>query len=166
MDYTKTGPEILVAQFNIDNPTFSLTTADVTFGEAGVNGLGDSGIRDTSVLMTAVAGSGYKGALTLTYNRLNLATLVSETSYQVGTSTHVSDIVALINAAQSLNLIAGVDYTDADLPAFNGGDPQETKTFTLEALASSKIYKGSVTITLTAGEIDLSEANGQLSGLA
>ena len=120
------------------------------------------------ITMTAVPGSGYKGAANLTFQRLTIDTDVvakgtaTDDEFDKGSATQISDIVALLNTRFSVNLVAGTDYTDGALPAFDGTEPNETKTFTLTILAGSLVYKGSVVLTVKAGDVDLA---GRTTGL-
>lgn len=170
MDLNKTGAAILVEQYNIDNPSVNLPAPAVTFNAPVANNGPDSAQRDTKITMSAVPGSGYTGSVNLTYPRLDIETDIVDAAdrpvtFDEGEATRVAGIVAEFNTRFRVNLVAGTDYTDADLPEFDG-TPNETKTFTLTMLASSLIYKGDIVITVALGDIDLQDATSatQMSG--
>ncbi|MDH2154206.1 hypothetical protein [Stenotrophomonas sp. GD03657] len=172
MDFTKAGKDLLVELFNTANPTLNVPVAAVTFNAPAANDGADAATRDTKITMTAVPGSGYKGAANLTFQRLAIDTDVvakgtaTDDEFDKGSATQISDIVALLNTRFSVNLVAGTDYTDGALPAFDGTEPNETKTFTLTILAGSLVYKGSVVLTVKAGDVDLAGRTTGLDGFA
>jgi hypothetical protein len=168
MDYTKTAKALLMELFNTANPGMNMPEAAATLGAPGVNAGSDSATRNTALTLTAVGGSGYTGSLGLTYNRLHIDTGVVSTGSATFAKTSglvtISDVVALLNTRFSINLVKDEDYTDGSLPTFTGDVPDESHTFTLTILADSLVYRGSVVITLTAGDVDLTSQNGQLDG--
>lgn len=153
MDYTKSVPEVLLAHVKSKNPSLLLTAAQVTF--SAVTGTG----ANVSVVMAAMAGSGYTGSKTLTYGRLNIASVfgLSAPSIELGDHTLISQAIAVLNTTHGLNLVAGVDYTDAAVPVFDG-TPNESQVFTLTILEASPLFHGTVEVTLTTGEIPLADA--------
>lgn len=167
MDFTKASKDLLVELFNLANPDLSVPAAAVTFGAVSVNAGANSATHNSAITMTAVNGSGYTGVANLTYNRLDIDTDVVATgsaSFDKGSATQVSDIVALLNTRFAINLVDGTDYTDAALPAFTGDVPDESHTFTLTILAGSQVFQGSVVITVVAGDVDLAGRNTEMDG--
>lgn len=170
MDLNKTGAAILVDQINLDNAGISIPASAFTFNAPAANDGPDSATHDTKITMSSVPGSGYTNSVNVTYDRLHINTDIVATGSAVfdkGAATRVADIVAMLNTRFGINLIEDVDFADADLPTFDGEEPGEVKTFSLAMLpGSSLIYKGSVTISVDAGDLDIQDlvTNTSLSG--
>lgn len=161
-DFTKAPEQILLDLINNDN-TSALTTAQVTLGTPSTSG----GAENTSVTLTAVAGSGYSGSQTVTYNRVDIATVPGSrpTEFPVGSATKISDMLPQINAQYQINLTAA-DIVDATLPTFDG-TPNEVKTFELVMAAGALVYLNQVTLSIHANDIPLTTVitNTALNGL-
>lgn len=169
MDFTQAGKDLLVELFNAANPGLNVPSAAVTFAAPGDNEGDDAATRDTAIVMSAVGGSGYVGNLELTYQRLDIdedVVSLGSAEFDLGSAEQVSDIVALLNARFAINLVAGEDYVDAALPEFDGVEPDEVQTFTLNIRSQSLVYKGSVEISVRAGDVDLAGREGALDGFA
>lgn len=171
-DFTKSAQQIIIDLVNNDN-SLALTTAKVTFGAPTAATVGGSVTRDTDLTLTAVAGSGYSGAATIHYNRVDLASVpgARSTVFPIGTAVNISDLIAEINAAYGINLsntadTAHKDYVDGPLPTFTG-TANEQHQFQLAADADSLVWENSVQLTVQANDIPLSTAitNPTLNGL-
>lgn len=154
-DFTKADVQILLDQINADNSS-SLTTSLVTFGAVAVD---SGGVRNSNITVSANVGSGYTGNVQLKYDRVDLATIPGSrsTEFQVGAATHVSDLIAQVNAAYQLNMTAA-DFVDASIPAFPGVAPHEKQTINLVASATSLIFHGTLVLTIDANDMPLSNA--------
>lgn len=167
-DFTKLPRQILVDQINNDNTVnnAALTPAMLTFGVPAA-ATGASPARNTDLTLTAVAGSGYTGSVTVHYNRVDISTVpgTRSTTFPKGTAANISDLVPSINAAYGINLQAE-DYVDGALPTFTG-TPNETHDFNLVAAANSLIWINQVTLTVHGNDIPLDQVvtNQTLNGL-
>jgi hypothetical protein len=171
LDFTKTGPEILVDQINADNPTAALSTAMVSFGTPWQNFEADKATYNTAVMITPVLGQGFTGPVRYPYNRIDLASLVNDSnrSFDVESAVNLSDMIERINTALGIKLVSptvanpseGVraqagDYTDIVLPQPSAKKP--SINFVLTADPTSLIYTGSAILTLTTTAKDLGAA--------
>jgi hypothetical protein len=168
LDFTKTGQEILVDQINADNPAAALTTAKVQFSAPWSNYEADKATYNTVVMITPVLGQGFTGPVRYPYNRIDLATLVTDSnrSLDAGTAVHLSDMIDRINTALGVKLesptvadpsngvvAAPGDYRDIILP-----QPTAKKSsvdFVLTADPASLVFMGSAILTLTTTAKDL-----------
>jgi len=167
-DYTKSPEQILIDLINNDNAgAFPMTTALIEFAPATENTDAEA-TRDSIVVATAKAGSGYKGSQTFHYNRVDLANVpgTRPVAFQKGDATLVSELVEEINLAFGINLTAA-DYIDVELPVFAGDEPHETGQVVLTAKEGSLVWIGSLTLTINANDIELSTVltNTELNGL-
>jgi hypothetical protein len=155
-DLTKAPDQIVLDLINTDNST-SLTLGLLDFGLPTVTA-GETPEKNTTLTVTAKAGSGYTGSQVVQYNRVNLSTIPGiaekEATYQLGDALKVSDLIDEINAMYGIKLVPA-DYVDADLPTFEGL-PNEEHTVQLVAAADSLIYIGSLVLTLKSADIELS----------
>lgn len=147
--------ELVVALINRENSA-SLTTSLVSLGAPTVI-VTD---KNTSVVVSAVPGSGYKGTQTVTYNRLDLDDIATtaglEPSFPKGDATIISQLIEEFNTLYGVNLVAGDDFVDGPLPTFTGTLGEE-HTFELTAAAGSPAYIGTITITVVGNDIDLAD---------
>lgn len=152
-DFTKSDVQILIDQINEDN-TSALTTALVSFGAVAIDG---GGIRNSNITATAAGGSGYTGSVQFKYNRVDLASVPGSrsTTFQVGNSVNLSDLIDEVNVAYQLNLTAA-DFIDIPIPAFPGTQPHETQNINLAAKATSLIFRGTLVLTIDANDVPLS----------
>ena len=148
--------ELLLALINRDNGS-ALTLSLVDLGApAASQEVG----KNTAVEVTAKAGSGYSGAVTVDYNRLNLQTDIADVAtgvtlrFGLGNAESLADFVPEINAALGINLGAD-DYIDDDLPEF-AGTPNEVQPASLDAAAGSLAYIGSLAFEIAGNDIALS----------
>ena len=152
-DFTKADVQILLDQINEDNVS-SLTPALVSFGAVAIDG---GGVRNTNITATAEVGSGYTGNVQFKYDRVDLATIpgARSTTFQQGNAVNIADLIDEINTAYQLNLTSA-DFTDAAIPAFPGVEPNETQEVDVVAKATSKIFLGTLTLTIAANDVPLS----------
>lgn len=139
----------------------ALTPDVVTFGIPTQSALA----KNTDITVTAVPGKGYTGDSVINYDRVHLQQGMADLFvasgaernmiFPVGEALKISDLIPAINARCGINMVAG-DYVDADLPAFEGGIPNEQKDVQITAHADSLIYRGSMTIKIMAEDIELS----------
>ena len=170
-DFTKAAAQIIIDLVNNDN-TLALVVASVTMGAPTAAVLGGSITRDTDLTLTAVEGSGYTGSATIHYNRVDLSTVPGSRStvFPKGDAVNISDLLAEINAAYGINMsntdALHHDFVDGALPTFTG-TPNEQHTFQFTADANSLVWENSVTLTVHANDIALSDAitNATLNGL-
>lgn len=168
-DYTKAPAQIVIDLINNDNST-SLTSSLIQLG-LPTAATGGSPVRNTELEISAKAGSGYKGSVVVQYNRLQIqdfvkpATFPSGLQLPVGDAVNYSDLIPEINTALGINLTAA-DYVDGAIGAW-AGTPNETKSITITMNSDSLVYLGSLTLTLTSEDIDLSTVitNLVLNGL-
>lgn len=102
---------------------------------------------NTSVLVSALPGSGLTGSATLYYNRLALAqtVLAPQASYTLQDDADSATVIALVE--QALGLVAGEVSLSADVARPADGSSQ---TLTVQAKAGSLLYTEELfTITLT-----------------
>lgn len=165
-DLSKTFPQLLIEMINAKNAGANLKTTDITIGAVSTSSFDAQ--RNSEVVVTGKQEAGFTGTQTFYYNRLSLAVIgaTGDLAFDEEGKTRLSHVVAEFNARFGTNLVAGVDYTDADLPAFTGA-PGETHDVTLTALATSYVYINSVTLTVKAATRDLAEVvpNNLLDGL-
>lgn len=146
--------ELVVALINRENSA-SLTTSLVSLGAPTVIATD----KNTSVVVSAVQGSGYKGTQTVTYNRLDLDDIVTtaglEAKFPLGDATTISQLISEFNTLYGVNLSTD-DFVDGPLPEFTGALGEE-HTFQLEAAVGSLAYIGEVTVTVVGNDIDLAD---------
>lgn len=108
----------------------------------------------TTLVTTAQPGSGYRGSVELTYNRVPLSfmdtnepDLVLETD-----ATTTQGLIPALNAAFGI-LLTNDDITDAPIPEL---EPDVDTTVALTATATTLVWHGSVDLTLTKTLVELS----------
>ena len=140
----------LLALVNRDNAT-NIVEDQVTLGLPLVNP--DVGIaRDTKITLSAVAGKGFRGAVTVWYNRIDLGILFKNVNANVGleiTEGLTTDaLIPLINEKYGTDFEIG-DFEAAQPLAVGGG------TVTLTALTDNVAYKGSFEVRYGLEELAL-----------
>jgi len=167
-DLTQTGETLILALVNAANTNLvngPLTTDNVTLGAPAV----ETGDKNSSVVLTGVAGNGYANTQTFTYNRLDIqsdvmnhiapsgATLVNA-SYAT-----VADLVAPLNSAYNLGLVSADISNGSDAITLTDGAGNATVTM---AAASLK-YIGELSVAITQMQADLATVvtNTELDGL-
>lgn len=153
-DFTKVSAEILVDLINEDNPGHGFTTGILQFG-LPVAPAGGSPARNTELVVSAAADSGYSGSVTVLYNRVDMAEIpgLNNKIFPAGNAVNVSDLIPEINARYHINLQPS-DYVDAALPPFTG-EPNEDLNFQVTANSDSLVWFGNVILTITANDIPL-----------
>lgn len=151
-DYTKQSKTLLVDLINEDNTT-GLTPSLVEFGVPSVL-IGD---RNTSITLTGATGSGYKDAVDLTYNRVDVNGFVGtvDLTFQAGEALTIAELVPEVNSLLNINL-GEQDFVDVVIPSF-GNTPNETQPVTLTIAPNSLVYIGQLTILVSNGELDLAD---------
>lgn len=156
-DMTLPSKEVLLALINSANGT-SLATNQVTFGEPSVLELDPDG-KTTSVTVTAVPGSGYKGFEVVRYDRVDLADVLSisgiSPSVVRSTETTVHELLPAINALYGINL-SPEEVDDAPIAPFTG-ELNETVNVDVVVKATSLAYTGSMQVVLRSAEIALAD---------
>lgn len=153
LDFTKDPNQVLLDQINHDNAS-TLTLAAIAYGlPTAVTGTNPN--PDTQISLSAKTGSGYSGAVTVSYNRVQLSTIPGSrpTTFSLGSAKNISDLIPEINLAYQINLTVA-DYGDGPLPTFTG-QPNETHPFQVAALADSVVYEGVMSLTVHANDIPL-----------
>lgn len=140
----------LLALINRDNHT-NIVEDQITLGLPLVNP--DAGIaRDTKITLSSVPGKGFRGSVTVWYNRIDLSILFKNVSANVGlelTEGMTSDVlIPLINEKY------GTDFEVAD---FEAATPLvvEGGTVTFTAKSDNVAYKGSFDVAYGLEEIAL-----------
>lgn len=127
--YPKQSLQMLVDLINAANPTLPvpLTTTNVLYGAPAAITPTGGNIQNTSIKLTAVAGSQYIGNQTLQYRRIDFGILFRSLPIVIykyspaGTGSvpyRISDLIPAINAKYGLNLTSA-DFTDGNLPVGN-----------------------------------------------
>lgn len=164
-DLTKTPVQIILDMINEDNAS-GLTSADVSFGSPQ-DISADNSDRNTELTVNGVGG--YSGSVDVRYNRISFDDLAQylPPSFPKNDYTMLSDIVDNhFNALFGVNLQAGVDYVDVELPAFDN-TPGESKSVVMTAVADSLVYIGSMSLTVNIDTVDIGDVitEQDLSGL-
>lgn len=146
----KLGSELVYDLLNADNPDapIPLSSANCTLGTPVVN-TNDSIAKNTSLVLTAVLGQGYRSAQTVYYNRVALADLLATYPSEGGDTFSLADVVTYadllpaFNTRYKVNLVAG-DIVGGDLP-----DPVEgVISANFQAAPGSLILNGAVNLTI------------------
>lgn len=165
-DFSQNPDQIVLDLINHDNSS-ALTLELVELGLPLLSGMPEA---NTELEVTAVSGSGYKGSVTVAYNRLDIQDfvpiMVGDTLVlPTGDAENYSDLIGEINVALGINLTES-DYVDGPIGEWDG-IPNETKTIVIPMSADSWVFTNSLTLTLESEDILLSEVivNTILSGL-
>lgn len=182
IDYTQSPDEILVQLINEENGR-NIKPADLNLNSLAIapdpiSGRPDFNNVRTSIGVAAAAQSGYKGAVTVKYNRVHVRQVfpnnddpstryaTTQDAYEPGEHTSLSQILPDINARHSINLKPD-DIFDMDLPVFEGPPPYADSYVRLEMRSSHKIFVGGINIKIKPNPWDLvglqfTELNGLL----
>ena len=166
-DFTKSPQQIVLDLINYDN-TSNLTLELVSLGLPNVT-VDNANDRNTEIVVSSVEGGGYKGEVTVEYNRLQIQDFVpimvegGALSFPVGDALRFSDMIPEINVALGINLTEA-DYVDADIGEW-AGTPNEVKEIVIPMSADS-LHRFSDT-DLEAEDIELASVitNMILNGL-
>jgi hypothetical protein len=145
LDFDQPAVNILLDQINYDNNA-QITPQYVTFGIPSANASGAA--RNTTLVITAVAGSNFVGSVAWQYNRVDISIVPGIRSTLIlvpQNAENISDLLPNINLAYGIQLTAA-DIIDGPLPTFQGL-PNEKHNFTLTIAAQSLVYINAVTLT-------------------
>ena len=151
-NFKQSAHAILVDLVNASNAATGLALAPsaITFGEVTAYGGTTEG---TIVTVSAATGSGYRGSVEVTYNRVNMAFmdvltpgLVIETE-----AANIRDLTDYLNDMYGIQLEAA-DLADTAVPALEF-DVNTPVVFAADA--ASKIFAGYVILQLTKPRIEL-----------
>lgn len=151
-NFKQSAHAILVDLVNASNAATSLALAPsaITFGAVTAAG---GTPEATKVTASATTGSGYRGSVEVTYNRVNMAFmdvltpgLVIETE-----AANIRDLVDYLNDVYGIQLEAA-DLADTAVPTLQ---PDVNTPVVFAADAASKIFVGQVTLQLTKTLIEL-----------
>ena len=164
-DYTLTANEIILDLINqSQSPAGTLTADQVVFGAASVNATNPGVNGNTSLVVTGNVAGGFKGDVTVTYNRVAAADIpgARQTAFEKGAATQISDLLPAINARYGVN-IAAADIVDAALPAVTD-DPV---AFNLAFQPGALVFVGTLALEVTpdAAELDTVITTTILDGL-
>jgi hypothetical protein len=147
--------QILIDLIKVNNPNTAgtLTNQGIEISNVGPNTPGSN--RDTRALVTAIAGSGILGNVTIQYNRLDLGVLNHGVSltFVVDDQLRVGDILPLINQRFNVRLTLD-DIQQGEIPDFSF-PTVTTRQMVLTARADSLVWQGSLTITVTKPDYQL-----------
>ena len=134
--------EAIKAQNNVD-----LVEAEYVYGNPVVIAEGPEG-ENTQLTITAKnIQSTYDGAVTVTYKRLDLADLAT----LVSTSIKGYNLATIMDVANRLNKLYGLNFTTADFTDGPAGTVDGVGTVTLTAKATSLNWIGSIEIDVAQG---------------
>lgn len=159
-DFKKDPKEIIFDLINFDNPGKTISSSVMGLG-VPVAATGQNPVANTTLEVSALANSGYTGAVTVNYNRLALNGFIAAAGISgaleipVGDAVKFADVIDEANTALGINMTAD-DYIDGDIGDWEG-TPNETKIISIPANADSYVFLKSLDITLTAEDIPLSE---------
>lgn len=147
IDYTEESEQVLIDLINHYNTT-QFTTGQLLFGMPAVNS--DDPDHNTSLIVYAKKYSGYKGQITMKYQRLDINQQVGadeSTVFQRGTATMLSELIGAVNTQLGIKLDTD-DFLDAPL---NIPSDSTVTTFQqdLVILDYSLLYVGKLTMTIT-----------------
>lgn len=109
----------------------------------------------TEITLTAKRGSGYRGAQTFNYNRVNITQVpgIAEMGETEAEVTKLSDVLAIVNARFGINLrpedvlVNGKNLDEADDAVVQEFDVLQD--FSLTARQNSYVWTGDIAFTLT-----------------
>lgn len=157
-DYKKVSKQIALDLINHDNGT-SFTEDQV---DLQVDQQASSDERLTTVDVAARLGSGYAGALKVTYNRVGLEQIPEISEITDSAVEHdvvrVSDILGVINTRFGVNIQSDDVHVEALFPGdliFSGDDEvpelafDEYASYDIRALTSSLVWQGNLALQIT-----------------
>lgn len=152
IDVTKNGITNLLALVNSANTGQTITGSQVTAGTPSVKtDTGDG--RNTTVVLSAVAGQGFSGTVSLNYTRRALSDgVVGTPDYTLTETTGLDASVVLADICTKLGLVASeLHLTDGQATPTTYTGPITTKpaTVTLTVNAGSLLYVDGLTQAIT-----------------
>lgn len=172
IDKTKSAIDNLLALVNAANTGQTLLNTQVSAGTPAAQTADGQG-RNTSVVLTAIAGHGYTGSQTYTYTRRGLNDSVASPVDSYTATIGVTAASLLTALAAQLGLVASeLHLEDAAAPGtpLSGAINNSPATINIVSAAGSLLYvDGStqgITMTWNAATVDLATAtpNTALSG--
>lgn len=151
-NFKQTAHDILVDLVNASNAAtgLELHPSAITFDNVTAAG---GTLEATVVTVSATTGSGYRGSVEVTYNRVNMSFmdalapgLVIETD-----ATNIRDLAGYLNDMFGIQLEAA-DLADTLVPELQ---PYANTPVVFAAEGASKIFVGQVTLQLTMAPIEL-----------
>jgi hypothetical protein len=155
IDFTEEPEEVLVDLINIYNGT-RFTTGQLLFGMP--QPYPSDPKHNTSLVVYAKKKSGYKGQVTMKYQRLDINQQIGvgeSTVFEIGNATNLSDLIGAVNSQLGIRLDAD-DFLDAPLVLRPGG---ETNLYqqNLVILDYSLLYVGALAMTIKTNELALKD---------
>lgn len=144
IDLTKTAKQNLLNLLNRDNGT-DFTQSHLLISVPQPHSDPDNPFINSEVTVTALAGSGFYGSVTLQYTRVDLAVLGGELTYTLERNTTLNDIRLAIALSQGV-LADELTFDVPDVPVLSYG--QSDTTIKLQAKGGSYCYIGQVDIKL------------------
>lgn len=154
-NFTQDPQKILIDLINEDNNTsLSVESVDVALHEEQI-----VTEKNTRILVTPKAGSGYSGSVALEYNRLNIQDFVDlyypeQFIIPLGDTETFLDLIPEIEAGLGIKLTENLDYEDQIIEPW-AGIPNETKLIQVPILPTSLIYLGELEFILDGNDIPL-----------
>lgn len=144
---------------NRDNPGLPFEVSENTF----ITGIPKAITRtaqghDTEVRLVPKNGSQYRGGITITYRRINLAWLFRDCMPQIERFLPTSTWTTLYQLMPLINLVSGMNLAEKDFDnqsAFLNGGMTSPTTKTITARADSLMYTGSFSISWRQGKEEL-----------
>lgn len=149
-NFLQTNNKIVLDLINEQNST-ALPEAAVTFGAPAEKVVGQIA---TDLVVTAAEGSGYRGDVTMTYNRVPLGFMnTNEPDLVIETeATTTQGLIEFLNTTFGI-LLTNEDIVDAPIPEL---EPDVNTGVEVAANAASLVWHGKVTLQLTATLTQLS----------
>ena len=156
LNYTKPSNELVFDLINRDNPNlpFKVDSKNVIVEKiTQVTPLPSTNQRNTSARLRGVQGSGFRDAITLYYDRINLATIIPwGTNYKSAivsyTATSIHEALAVILDTYGINF-GQADVVNSSLGGSNTPNYQNSRSLT--AQPTSPAYYGSTVLTYKRG---------------
>jgi len=151
-DLRKAQRQLLYDLIEETNPGFQalFPLAQLDFGKPSniTVSVGDPYKRDTSVVVSAKAGSGFMGSKTITYRRIDLGLLFRNMTLQL-TDYYNSTALPKTLWVAALNYKYGLLLLESDIPASNIGALPQTTVYGMAIDATTSLcYKSTVAIQL------------------
>ncbi len=148
-DLTQSGPTLVLGEINSKLTAAAaahpLTLANVTLGVPSASPGGST--DNTQITATAVAGQGFSGSVTVTYNRLDIGVMFAgwpKTAAVTGGAANVNarDLLPQLNTTYKLDLQVA-DIVDGPL-----GLSTYPSNYNLVMAAGSLVYTGSLLVSV------------------
>lgn len=156
--YAKPSQQLFWDLVNRSNPQLKIPLSDdncIIYGyPVAVTPQAATGMRNTRIRLYAKVGKGYKGEITLYYNRLNIASLFTGVTPTITnyTANSVQTVLAAFNAAYGFNLLYGGRYWGDTQPAWTLGMTMPDVLPSIAAYQSGSAYTDNVKRYTTAPE--------------